>query len=76
MNNEPKDPRPLYGPPCTDQPFDHDFWGWAGPTFTGIHGCPINYRNVGAPVASGTKNVRRTLGGSRKARGMASDGVK
>ena len=70
-----RDHRPLHGPARTTEPFDLKFWGYAGPTFTGIHGYPIQYRETGAPVASGTKNVRRTFGGSRKARGMASDTI-
>lgn len=61
------------------RPFDEKFWGPEGPDPSRWGSAcmrGLEYANTGAPVASGTKNVERKISTGRKARGMASDGVK
>ena len=55
--------------------FDRNYWGdkidlsrWGNECKRGIQ-----YRDKGAPAIDGTAGQRRQLGGSRKARGRASD---
>ena len=60
--------------------YDHEYWGPDGPRPAARWGVEcargISYRQTGAPVRDGTPGARRQLGGMRKARGMASEGVK
>lgn len=59
-------------------PYDKRFWGpegvrvlqWGGTCAMGLQ-----YRDNGI-TTDGQKNARRTFSGGRKARGMASDGLK
>jgi hypothetical protein len=53
-------------PDAKHNPYDSSTWG---------HGCArgIAYKDVGAPVASGTKGVVRKITAGRKHRGMSSD---
>ena len=52
-------------PDSKRNPYDSSTWG---------HGCArgIEYKTVGAPVASGTRGVVRKITAGRKHRGMAS----
>ena len=65
-------------PPDPSQWFDHRYWGPEGPKpsrWGGGCGLGVKYRDHG-PVTDGQAGAVRKLGGSRKARGMSSDGVR
>ena len=56
--------------------WDETYWGSSGPDLSrwkGECGRGVQYKTTGAPVASGTPGVRRTLTGGRKHRGSASE---
>ena len=59
--------------------YDHRYWpngvDIAGRWKGGSLGRGALYKTTGPPIPSGTPGVKRTLGGSRKARGMASDSL-